>query len=108
MIDELLKIHTTTGLVALTLQTLNMRMNVKREDEEISKKRTIGLRSARISLHTKFKTSPIKLHFGRDPKQEKRNKLGNIRNALQWLTSTNVQPIQIHATHTVEHSAISK
>ena len=43
-----------------------------------------------MSIHTRLGKSPFELHFGREPRKEIHNLLGNTKETIDWLKNVNV------------------
>ena len=87
-ITGLPNLHTATGLVERTVQRLKnfIRAN-KEEGKNLIESLQLALRAIRTSIHTKLGKSPFELHFGREPRKEIHNILGNAKHAVDWLKS---------------------
>ena len=90
-IPGLPNLHTATGMVERTIQTLKNYIRTNREDgKSITDSVQLALRSMRMTIHTRLGKTPFELHFGREPRKEIHNLLGSTKESIHWLKSMNV------------------
>ena len=94
-IPGLPNLHTATGMVERTKQTLKNFVRTNREDgKSVTDSLQLALRSMRMSIHTRIGKSPFELHFGREPRKQIHNLLGNTKESINWLKNVNVSANQ--------------
>ena len=94
-IPGLPNLHTATGMVERTIQTLKNFVRTNREDgKSVTDSLQLALRAMRMSIHTRIGKSPFELHFGREPRKEIHNLLGNTKESINWLKNMNVSANQ--------------
>ena len=98
--------HTDTGLVERTIQSLKNLIKANLEEtQNLRESLNKALYVFRFTTHSETKTTPFELHFGREPG----TKLSNLKNAI----SVNSKDLSVYITHNLageitDHLVMSK
>ena len=98
-------LHTVTGLVERTIQSLkNLILANLEDDQNLRESVNRALYVLRLTVTSETKKTPFELHFGRTP----RTKLSNLKVLFQWTPKTSVYITRNSAGQITDQLVLSK